>query len=119
MHGNYQNASRNEAPKAVAAPVEETAPVETPTEAVEAPVAEPVVEAPKAPEKKDVFGVVTDCKMLNVRAKADGNADIVAIIPAGTELMIDRKNSTSEFYKVCNAAGIEGFCMKKYIKIKA
>jgi hypothetical protein len=32
--------------------------------------------------------------------------------------MIDEKESTEEFYKVCTAAGIEGFCMKKFIAIQ-
>jgi len=35
-----------------------------------------------------------------------------------TELMIDENESTEEFYKVFTIAGIEGFCMKKFIAIR-
>lgn len=81
-------------------------------------VTAPVVEEPKAPEKKDVFGAVTGCSSLLVREKPNKDADIVTALPAGTELMIDRENSTPGYYKVCNAAGIEGFCMRQYVELK-
>lgn len=63
-------------------------------------------------------GVVTDCHKLNVRARADPDADVVAVIPALTEVAIDTAASTEAFYKVCIPAGIEGFCMRKYIAVR-
>lgn len=71
-----------------------------------------------AEEKATVIGVVTDCLKLNLREKADPDADVVAVIDALTEVVIDMEASTDSFYKVCTAAGIEGFCMRKYIAIR-
>ena len=64
------------------------------------------------------IGIVTNCKKLNVREKPTVEAPVVCEIVCQTELMIDEKESTEEFYKVCTAAGIEGFCMKKFIAIQ-
>lgn len=116
MRDNYQN--RPNAPKAVTLPHVETTPVED-AAAVETPVAAPAAEAPEPSAKKDILGVVTGCSSLLIREKPDKNAGIVTAVPTGTELMVDRANSTPEFYKVCNAAGIEGFCMKRYVKLRA
>ena len=63
------------------------------------------------------IGLVSNCK-LNVREKPTVEAPVVCEIVCQTELMIDEKESTEEFYKVCTAAGIEGFCMKKFIAIQ-
>ena len=69
------------------------------------------------PVVKEVIGVVVDCVKLNVRAKPNGDADVVGTVNASVDVIIDKKNSTNDFYKVCTAAGLEGYCMKKYIKI--
>lgn len=68
--------------------------------------------------KNSVPGVVTDCLRLNVRDEASEDAEIVTIIDALSEVMVDIANSTDKFYKVCTAAGVEGFCMKKYIALR-
>ena len=65
-----------------------------------------------------LIGIVIDCKNLNVRAQSDGDADILGTIPADSEVLIDESDSTSEFYKVCAASGLEGFCMKMYIAVQ-
>ena len=64
------------------------------------------------------IGLVSNCKKLNVREKPTVEAPVVCEIDCQTELMIDEKESTEEFYKVCTAVGIEGFCMKKFIAIQ-
>lgn len=69
--------------------------------------------------KKNVIGIVNNCTSLNVRANPNLAAPIITTIPVGTEVMIDDTHSTSDFYKVCNAAGIEGYCVKRYIKIQS
>lgn len=69
-------------------------------------------------DKAAVTGVVTDCFKLNLREEANPNANVVAVIPALTEVVIEMEASTDSFYKVCTAAGIEGFCMRKYIAIR-
>ena len=77
-------------------------------------VAEPVVEAPKL----EVTGVVVECAKLNVRAQPNARASVICVIPQGSEVTIDEGESTEEFYKVCTAAGAEGFCMKEFIELK-
>jgi len=64
------------------------------------------------------IGIVANCKKLNVREKPTVEAPVVCEIVCQTEVMIDEKESTEEFYKICTAAGIEGFCMKKFIAIR-
>lgn len=63
-------------------------------------------------------GIVTNCRKLNVREEPKLDAAVVCEVICQTELMIDEKESNDEFYKVCTAAGIEGFCMKKFIAIQ-
>lgn len=65
------------------------------------------------------IGLVSNCKKLNVREKPTIEAPVVCEIVCQTEVMIDEKESTEEFYKVYTAAGIEGFCMKKFIAIQS
>jgi len=64
------------------------------------------------------IGFVTNCKKLNVREKPRTDATIICEVDYQTEVMIDEKESTEEFYKVYTAAGVEGFCMKKFIAIR-
>ncbi len=64
------------------------------------------------------IGLVSNCKKLNVREKPTVESPVICEIVCRTELMIDEKESTEEFYKVYTAAGIEGFCMRKFIAIQ-
>lgn len=66
-----------------------------------------------------VIGHVVDCSKLNVRKELDEDAEILGTIPAGAEVMIDESESTGDFYNVCAASGFEGFCMKRFIAVKA
>lgn len=97
----------------------EQKPVETPVvqevvdEVVEAPV-ENVVEVP-VEKPKVITGVVSGCERLNVRSNPDASADVLCTIDRGTEVVIDKKGSTKDFYKICTAAGVDGFCMKQFI----
>lgn len=75
--------------------------------------ADPVVE-----EKSSVYGVVTDCLRLNIREAPKADAEIATVIDALSEVMVDMDGSTDEFYKVCTASGIEGFCMRKFIAVR-
>lgn len=67
---------------------------------------------------KLISGIVTNCLRLNVRKKPDPEAEVLTIIDALSEVVVDMNASTDKFYKVCTAAGIEGFCMKKYIAFR-
>lgn len=80
------------------------------------PVDEAVV--PADVMKDFVCGVVTDCLKLNVREAASPDAEVLAVIDALSEVVVDADASTNEFYKVRTTAGVEGFCMKKFITLK-
>ena len=100
----------------------EPAPVEEVAEVAEEVVTEtpqtPVVEQPKSEPPKATVGVVTGCAKLNVREAANADADVVCVISEGSDVTINRIKSTVDFYAVCTAAGIEGYCMKKFITVK-
>lgn len=123
---NYQNMSANTESKVVPNPVEavedvvETPVEETVEEAIETPV-EDVVKAPVKEEKKvsSKVGVVSGCDKLRVRKAASLSAGVVCIINESSAVVIDDAGSTTEFYKVCTEAGVEGYCMKKFITVKA
>lgn len=61
--------------------------------------------------------VVTDCLRLNVREAPCPNSDVVTVIDASSHIVVDRSESTDEFYKVITETGAEGFCMRKFITI--
>lgn len=65
-----------------------------------------------------VIGVVTNCVKLNVREKPRADAVVVCEVNCQTELMIDETESTEEFFKVFTSAGMEGFCMNKFITVQ-
>lgn len=75
--------------------------------------------APIAPEpKKPVRGVVVDCFNLNVRTGPSKDFDVICEIPSNTEVEINESESSGDFYKICTASGVEGFCMKKFIEVR-
>lgn len=76
---------------------------------------EPVVEAPK-PKAKTATGVVSGCMKLNVRANPKSDADVLCVLDANSEMKIDMNKSTDEWYCVRTAAGVDGYCMKKFVK---
>lgn len=85
----------------------------------EEPITATVPESDLEPEQeKSIIGTVTDCLKLRVRKQPNTTAEVLCEIEALSEVQIDEKESTEEFYKVCTEAGIEGFCMKKFIAVK-
>ena len=90
--------------------VEEEQPLEGQTTI---PEVEPEVPAAEA----HTFGKIVGCKKLNVRKLPSRDAEIVSELIEGSEVMIDEKESTALFYKICTEHGIEGFCMKDFIKV--
>lgn len=70
-----------------------------------------------ATKKATISGVVTDCVKLNVRKEPSPDAEVVAVIELLSEVAVDMDASSEGFYKICTAAGIEGYCMKKYIAL--
>lgn len=94
--------------EAIAEPVEE----EVEKTSTEEPVEDPVV------EESRMTGIVVNCNALRVREFPSVNADILCTIDVGSEVEIKSVSISDEFYKVCTAAGFEGYCMKKFISVQ-
>lgn len=76
-------------------------------------------EATPVEEKKIVYiGKIRDCDKLNVREKPSVDAKVLCKLDKNSEVLIDKTNSTKEFYNVVTSSGVEGYCMKKYMSIK-
>ena len=89
-------------------------------EAVEEKVEEPIegqIVIPEVEPENQKFGKVSNCKKLNIRKLPSRDAEIVSELIEGSEVMIDEKESTALFYKICTEHGIEGYCMKNFIKV--
>ena len=69
------------------------------------------------PKTTPIFGVVDNCELLNVRATASIDGEVVKVINRGTKLEINESESTSEFYKVKNKS-CDGFCVKNFITVE-
>ena len=115
---NYKNYNNISSTK----PAEEVTPEVTPVEVevkeetkVEEVKPEPAPIPVAKPQPKPVTGRVTGCAKLNVRKEPNKDAEIVSVINEGSEVVINRIKSTVEFFAVCTAAGVEGYCMKKFI----
>ena len=91
-------------------------------ESIEGQIVIPEVEPEPDPEpsvepENQKFGKVSNCKKLNIRKLPSRDAEIVSELIEGSEVMIDEKESTALFYKICTEHGIEGYCMKNFIKV--
>jgi hypothetical protein len=67
--------------------------------------------------KHNQIGFVNSLR-LHVYAEPTQDSDVVCKLRYLTELEIDHKHSTEEFYKICTAIGAEGFCQKDLVTIK-
>lgn len=93
---------------------------ETVTDVFDNVINDIIIDVPKVEETKveEVKGYITNCLKLNVRAEANKEAAVLCVLEDDAEVIIDLDNSTEEFYKVCTSAGVEGYCMKKFIAVK-
>ena len=87
-------------------------------------MAEEVVEAVEVVEKEEIepvkiFGSVFDCTKLNIRSEPSLDGEIICTVPVSTEVEIDSEKSTNDWFYIYTNTGIEGFCMKKYIRVKS
>lgn len=64
---------------------------------------------------KSVSGVVVNCSKLNVRAEPNTDSAIVCVLEAMSEIEIDVNKSNNEWFKICTAIGVEGYCMRKFV----
>lgn len=81
------------------------------------PEVEPIVPEPVVEPENRKFGKVNNCNKLNIRKLPSRDAEIVSELVEGSEVMIDEKESTALFYKICTEHGIDGYCMKDYITV--
>ena len=120
-HHNYNNYSKPANNKS-----EKTEPeVRTENLKDEIPVSETDTEVSETKEESEVVlaevmfsGKVVNCNLLNIREQASVDANVVCEINKDDEVIINKDESTSDFYKVCTATGIEGYCMKEFIRIR-
>lgn len=107
---NKKNNTNNNPNKAAVAPI-----VETPKPIVQpAPIlVQETVETVKLPDT--VKGFVANCGKLNVRVAPNPDADVACVLNAQSEVVINVTESTDEWFSICTAAGMEGYCMRKYI----
>lgn len=94
--------------------VDQTSVIES--ETLEAPVEESKIDETSRPEP--VVGVVVGCGKLNIRKEPSASGEVLYEAVLKSELVIDIDKSTDDWFSVCTPAGIEGFCMKKFVETK-
>ena len=68
-------------------------------------------------ETSNLIGYVTECIKLNVREAASKDSNVLCEILLNSKVIVDKENSTEDFYKVTTETGVEGYCMKQYINV--
>lgn len=63
------------------------------------------------------MGMLLNCDKLNVRTEPNKNAEVVFVADSKTEFIIDEATSTEDWFSIRTAAGVEGFCMKKFVAV--
>lgn len=95
-------------------------------EEVKEPIAEAIVETEevveepveKKPVNKPVYGYVNDCSRLNIRKAPNINSAPLCVVDVNTKLVINESNSTADWYSVVTPSGVEGYCMRKFVRTK-
>ena len=88
-------------------------------EQVETPIDEtPIETEPVEPAKSEPIEGTVGCEKLNVRSDATIDSEPIGVIARDSKVFIYEDESTDEFYKVCTATGLEGYCMKKFISVQ-
>lgn len=68
-------------------------------------------------QKPLIFGKVAGCSKLNVRQYPNLRSDVLCCLAENAEIEIDEDKSTNDFYAICTPTGLEGFCLKEFVKI--
>lgn len=90
------------------------------TEEVTEKVTEPEVIVPSIEnnvENNEVIGKISGFEKLYVRKEASKDSEPVGIVTDKDDLSIDVAHSTDDFYKVITSNGLEGYCVKEFVKI--
>ena len=99
---------------------EPTNEIEETTGEVTEEVTEPEVIVPSIEnnvENNEVIGKISGFKKLYVRKEASKDSEPVGIVTDKDDLSIDIARSTDDFYKVITSNGLEGYCVKEFVKI--
>lgn len=99
---------------------ESTNEAEETTEEVTEEVTEPDVIVPSIEnnvENNEVIGKISGFEKLYVRKEASKDSEPVGIVTDKDDLSIDVARSTDDFYKVITSNGLEGYCVKEFVKI--
>ena len=99
---------------------ESTNEAEETTEEVTEEVTEPEVIVPSIEnnvENNEVIGKISGFEKLYVRKEASKDSEPVGIVTDKDDLSIDVARSTDDFYKVITSNGLEGYCVKEFVKI--
>lgn len=94
--------------------------VEETTEEVTEEVTESEVIVPNIEdgvENNEVVGKISGFTKLYVRKEASKDSEPVGIVTDKDDLSIDVAHSTDDFYKVITSNGLEGYCVKEFVKI--
>lgn len=95
---------------------ESTNETEETIEEVTEEVTEPEVIVPSI-ENNEVIGKISGFEKLYVRKEANKDSEPVGIVTDKDDLSIDVAHSTDDFYKVITSNGLEGYCVKEFVKI--
>ena len=68
-------------------------------------------------ENNEVIGKISGFEKLYVRKEASKDSEPVGIVTDKDDLSIDVARSTDDFYKVITSNGLEGYCVKEFVKI--
>ena len=82
------------------------------------PIEEPVVVMSPI-QVLPAVGIITNCTKLNIRKEPKVNAEVLCVVDHHTEVVVNLDESTDDFYKICTAAGIEGYCVKHFVTVKS
>lgn len=99
---------------------ESTNEAEETTEEVTEEVTEPEVIVPSIEnnvENNEVIGKISGFEKLYVRKEASKDSEPVGIVTDKDDISIDVAHSTDDFYKVITSNGLEGYCVKEFVKI--
>lgn len=103
---NYKKMYDNAGKRAEVNPVDDAIPVEVKEEVVAAVKETPVTKT----------GIVT-ASLLRVRVAPNSDADVIDNIRKDSEVSIDMKTSTEDWYAVKLENGTKGFCMERFIDV--
>ena len=92
----------------------------TKTEPVVEETVEETVEVTEPSKEEPTYSnaYIVDCSSLNIRCAPSIDADIMCSVGSRTSLQVELAKSTDDWFKVCTPAGIDGYCMRKYVRIK-